>query len=655
MKYASSHIFLLILLGISINSLFAQSDASPKSLQLIPESEKSAYQRLTQPHEQLILNNYDLKYHRFFLFADPAKKYIKGSVTSYFVAAQTGMSSIQFELYATMSADSAFHRGTKYSVNHTGNVITIPLGGTIPEGALDSVTVYYHGNPTTSGFGSFGNEIHSGAPAMWTLSEPYGASDWWPSKNDLTDKIDSIDVFVVTPKGNHVASNGLLVSETPYGANSVLAHWKHRYPIVSYLVAIASTNYARFTDYYRTGTDSLAVLNYVYPEDSAELRYGASTVLPSLALFEKLFSPYPFHDEKYGHAQFGWGGGMEHQTMTFLGKGAFNSGTIAHELAHQWFGDMITCGSWHDIWLNEGFATYCAALRDEVYDPGYWPVWKKNTISYICSSNGGSVYCDDTTSVDRIFSGRLSYSKGAMLLHMLRWVLGDDHFFKGMKSYVSDPKLMHGFALTSDFKAHMEAASGHDLTGFFSDWYTGQGFPSYMIKVEPIKDQMLQEQSISVTIYQSQSHASVSFFELPVPIQFFGKGRDTTIVFNHTFSGEIFFINPGFSIDSMKFDPELWLVSAKNNITLGINDLPAGKEIKLRPNPASDLLYVQHNLGKINSLEILNLEGKQESIRIKKEEENHFEINTQMLSPGMYLLRITYKEGIVTRKFIVKR
>jgi aminopeptidase N len=647
----TSHNLKLILLVLLITEmgLFAQQP-SLKTQTFISESEKSAYKQLTQPHESLILNNYDLKYHRFFLFADPVNSFISGSVTSYFVASQAEMSSIQFELYATMSADSAFYHGVRHTVSHTGNVIEIPFGTSISTGVLDSVTVYYHGNPTTSGFGSFGNEIHDGAPAMWTLSEPYGASDWWPSKNDLTDKIDSIDVHAVTPIGNHVASNGILISETPYGTNSVLAHWKHRYPIVSYLIAIASTNYARFSDYLISGADSLQVLNYIYPEDSAFLRGAAATVLPSIALFEELFAPYPFRAEKYGHAQFGWGGGMEHQTMTFLGKDAYNAEIIAHELAHQWFGDMITCGSWHDIWLNEGFATYCAGLRYEFVDPQFWYLWKLNNISNVCRYPGGSVYCDDTTSVNRIFDGRLSYSKGALLLHMLRWVMGDDDFFKGMKSYANDSTLRYKFALTEDFKAHMESASGRDLTEFFADWYTGQGYPKYTVNVGQSTDN-----TTSVTIYQSQSHVSVSFFEMPVPIQFFGEGRDTIIVFNHTFSGEVFLTNPGFIVQSIKFDPDLWLISAQNNVTLGVDDLPAGKNLILMPNPANDFLVIMHNLGKVYLLDIMTLDGKTEPVILTKQGSEQMEIDTRNLKPGMYLLRIKSKEGTVTRKFIVKR
>jgi len=233
---------------------------------------------------------------------------------------------------------------------------------------------------------------------------------------------------------------------------------------------------------------------------------------------------------------------------------------------------------------------------------------------------------------------------------MLRWVVGDTSFFNGMKSYLNDPKLRYGFARTSDFKAHMEATSDRDLTEFFADWFYGQGFPTYTVNVGQMADN-----NISVTIYQSQSDASVSFFEMPVPVQFFGAGKDTIIVFNHTYSGEIFSANPGFAVDSLKFDPDLWLLSANNVTTLGKDDLPAGKNLTLIPNPATDHLYIQHNLGKINSIEILAMDGKAETIQLKTQDDSHLEIDIQHLDAGMYLLRIGYQDGIVTRKFLVKR
>ena len=650
MKFNSARYFIFFLLICLNAGVSAQEKLAADGLQQIADHEKAAYSKLMLPHESLIVNNYDLKYHRFFLFADPSVNSIGGSVTSYFVATQSGMESIQFELYKTLSADSAFYHGVKKSPTHNGNVVTVPFGKNLAVGSLDSVTIYYHGDPTSSGFGSFGREFHAGAWALWTLSEPYGASDWWPSKNDLTDKIDSIDMFVVTPKGNHVASNGLLISETSYGSNAVLAHWKHRYPIASYLIAIASTNFARFSDYYVTAGSSLEVMNYVYPEDSALLVNNAKDAIPAMQLFEEIFTPYPFRAEKYGQAQFGWGGGMEHQTMTFLGKSAFSRETITHELAHQWFGDMITCGSWHDIWLNEGFATYATGLRYERTDKEYWDLWKRSNISYVCSSNGGSVYCDDTTSVNRIFDSRLSYRKGALILHQLRWIIGDSAFFKGINNYLEDPKLKHGFARSSDFQKHMEASSGLKLDGYFADWLYGQGYPTYTLKVTQSPDH-----SASVTLNQAQSHSSVSFFEMKVPIMFAGEGRDTTIVFNNTSSGQSFTFNPGFSISTVTFDPERWLISSNNSVSLGIGDLPAGKYLTLSPNPASNQLSINHNLGPVKSVEVTTLQGKSVKALPIETGETGITINVNPLKNGMYILRLEFQQGIVTRKFVVKK
>jgi aminopeptidase N len=625
-------------LALSFNA-YTQND-----LNRIAESEKKAYQLLNTPQEQLVEDNYDLKYHRFFFIINPAKAKLSASVTSYFVATQPDMSSIQFELAPNMIADSAYHNGVIHDIDHSGKIITIAFNNTIAEGILDSLTVYYHGIPT----GKFAHHTHNGIQEISTLSEPFGSSDWWPSKNDLTDKIDSIDVYVVSPNGIHVACNGVLVSETPFDATSTLAHWKHRYPIVSYNIAIAATNYARYSDYYVTGNDSLEILNYVYPEDSALLYNNISTVLQSMRYFEKYFGPYPFRAEKYGHAEFGFSDAMEHQTMSFIGKDIFKPEIIAHELVHQWFGDMITLSTWEDIWLNEGFATYFGAYWYGTVTPDFWLSWKRDIIKNVCSLKDGSVYCKDTTNPGRIFDGRLSYGKASMVLNMLRWIMGDEKFFEGIKSYASDPKLMYGLTRTSDFKAHMEAASGLDLTGFFDDWFTGQGYPTYTVNISQLPDN-----STTVTIYQAQSHKSVSFFELPVPIQFFGGGRDTIIVFNHTYSGQEFTVNPGFVIDSIIFDPDLQLISSNNKtIPLGIDVLPSGKELKLIPNPVSNFLSVQHNLGRINSIAILNMDGKQELTRLKKEDETGIEINTEKLKPGMYLLRITYKDGIVTKKFI---
>ena len=605
--------------------------------------------------QAITTNNYDLKYHRFNWFIDPAQRYISGSVTSYFIATQAGMNSIQFQLNSILSADSALVKGKSYSIDHTGDLITIPLNHVVQIGKLDSVTVFYHGIPDSNGFGSFNNYVHNGAPSMWTLSEPYGASDWWPSKNDLTDKIDSIDVFVVMPKGNHAASNGVLVSETPYGLNSTLAHWKHRYPIASYLIAVAVTNYARYSDYYKTATDSIEILNYVYPEDSVELRAATPDVIKSMGLFEQLFSPYPFRKEKFGQAEVNIGGGMEHQTMTFLGKSSFNHFVLTHELAHQWFGDMITCGTWEDIWLNEGFATYCLLLSYEYLftDSYYYNAYIREIRDDVLLKQQGSVFCNDTTSTSRIFSSSLSYNKGASLLRMLRWILGDKDFFQGIRNYLNDPELKYGFARTSNLKKHLETQSGKDLTTYFANWFKGTGVPNYSTQVNQQLDL-----STLVTINQSQYNSDVSFFNMVIPIEFKGINSDTTLIFDNTYSGQTFYFKPDFRIDSVFFDPKHYILYNQSDITLNqvtLNQVIPDNRVSILPNPVTKFMQVHHKPGVIQVLQILNLEGKSEITTLTKQDNTFIELNTEKLQPGMYILKIGTSDWIETKKFIVTK
>jgi aminopeptidase N len=647
--------YILINAALFINiSINAQNEVSKSNyLQLpAPKHQSDKYQKSRQ---SIVLNNYDLKYHRFLWFIDPAQRYISGSVTSYFTPTSDQMSSIQFELKAGLNVDSVLYGGKKTSFNNADSLITINLNPVLLNGRLDSVTIFYHGVPPSTGFGSFENYEHNGAPSMWTLSEPYGASDWWPSKNDLTDKIDSIDVFVVMPKGNHAASNGILVSEKPYNDNSTIAHWKHRYPIASYLIAIAVTNYARYSDYYVNGTDSLEILNYVYPEDSVSLRGTTSDIVRTIALFEQYFSPYPFKKEKYGHAECNFGGGMEHQTMTFLGRKSYNFHTITHELAHQWFGNMVTCGSWEDIWLNEGFATYSVLLAYEyLFTDDYWfQIYLQELKNGVISKPQGSVFCNDTTSVPRIFSSSLSYLKGACLIHMLRWLLGDDNFFQAIRNYLNDPALKYSFARTRDLKKHLEMQSGKDLTRFFDDWFYGSGIPDYSISVQQTN------LNTEVIINQTPFNSNVDFFAMMVPIKFKGEGvKDTTIVFDHTFSGQTFNIEPGFKIDSIFFDPNKKILY--RNADISVNQLQSSlsrtegvENIQIATNPAKAILKLKLNSGKINYLQIVGLDGKQEISIPYKHEGSIVEVDIRNLQNGVHILKAGTSDWFETTKFIV--
>ncbi len=551
-------------------------------------------------------DQFDLKFHRFQLTVDPAVCFISGSVTSYFEVVKSSVSQISFDLNDSLITDSVKFHSTLLTFSQPGNqTLLINFPTPLAFGQLDSVTVYYHGIPPSgAGFGSFIQSTHNGTPIIWTLSEPFGAKEWWPCKNDLSDKIDSVEMIVTTPQQYRVASNGMLLSETLNGAEKTY-RWKHRYPIAAYLIAIAVTDYAVYSDYASVNGNNIEVLNYVFPENLVDAQNNSPNLLPVFNIYDSLFMPYPYINERYGHAQFGWGGGMEHQTMTFLVNFGFE--LMAHEFAHQWVGDMITCSNWHDIWLNEGFATYWTGLTYEnLFNQYYWKIWKSYQIQNITSDPGGSVYCSDTSNVWRIFDGRLSYAKGAMILHSLRWIIGDSAFFSGIKNYLSDPLLKYNYACSDDFISHMETASGQSLTWYFNDWLYGEGYPIYNIQCN-----MQPNFDIDVIIAQTQSHSSVSFFELPVPLRFKDGTHDTVVVFNNSIQGQQFTVNLGFYPDSVLFDPDLWLIAKLDTVVLNVHEIAdMQSSFSVFPNPVQDIITIETNGISSGTIEILDITGR---------------------------------------------
>ncbi|MBL7827389.1 MAG: hypothetical protein JNJ57_12200 [Saprospiraceae bacterium] len=624
---------------------------------LIAEYEKAAWLRAHEAQNRNALvsavNRSDIKYCRVAWQVDPAVRYIRGEVMTTFEPVEA-LNSLEFDFSQALVMDSILYHGNQINYTRNGDVITALFPAMLPAETLDSLTFYYQGVPTSTGFGSFEVNTHEGIPVLWTLSEPYGAMEWWPCKQSLNDKIDSIDVYISSPTGYKAASNGTLMSELTSNGFTT-AHWKHRYPIAAYLVCMAVTNYSVFTVDVPSSVGNIPIVNYVYPERLADAQVGVADNVAHMQFFNELFGLYPFEAEKYGHTQFGWGGGMEHQTMTFVG--GFGFGLLAHELSHQWFGDKVTCGSWQDIWLNEGFATFCTMLCYEQFRPLEWPKFKRDRIKFATQETYGSVYVDDTTSVGRIFSGLLSYSKGSMVLRMLQWKLGDATFFQGIRNYINDPALSFAYAHTSDLQAHLEAVSGIDLDEFFADWVYGQGYPSYLV-------QWQQESDGQVTIHlgQSQSHPSVGFFELPVPLRLYGpNGQTQDVRLDHHFSGEQFIVEPGFSVDSIVWDPELWVIAKNNLITSSVIDPEiANYSLKVSPNPVETgdikaLLYAPVG-GNTASCVLYANDGRElgkQTIRLNAGD-NEIIFQRKQLPAGVYWLNVEIEGQVLKAKVALR-
>lgn len=595
-------------------------------------------------------SNYTIYYSRCVWKVDPGVRYIEGKVTSY-ITASTSTNKITFDLSNSLLVDSILFRNQKIGFMQNANsTLDVQLSATLNANQKDSVTICYKGIPGNTGFGSFIQTIHNNTPVIWTLSEPYGARDWWPCRNGLDDKIDSIDVFIVHPAQYKATSNGLLQSEITAGTTTT-TFFKHRYPIASYLVCFSVTNFSVFTNNVQLGTVNLPVVSYVYPESINDFQPFTYKVLDAMQLFHNTFAPYPFIKEKYGHTQFGWGGGMEHQTNTFLVNTDAN--LMAHELGHQWFGNKITCGSWQDIWLNESFATYCANYYAEKFDTSFFQLVLTNHLAQITSLPDGSVIVDDTTNVNRIFSSRLSYNKGAYVLRMLRFTLGDSLFFRGIRQYQNDTTLQYSFARTADFKKNIEQVSGKDLTYFFDQWITGQGYPSFQIQWSQNKNNWAK-----IKVNETTSHNSVSFFKTPLALTFKNATQQKTIVIQVNSNGAETSADIGFAADTVLIDTEKQLIS-KNNTSTKINSSTATiNDIKLYPNPVHDNLNISlknpsdkkltvqiyNSIGQLISQEQFDTLGQDELLQVTF---RHF-------SKGNYLVKLIAGNNILLTSKIVK-
>ena len=490
-------------------------------------------------------NNIDVTYYNCLWNVNPEVRFIEGVVAIFFKYGEQYNGTVQLDCNTSLTVDSIIYNGAPISFSHADNQINLVLEGN-SLGIIDSTIIYYHGIPESSGLGSFEiDTTSSGNACMWTLSQPFGAKDWWPCKQSLSDKADSIDIKVNVPIGNYVASNGLLVSEDTVN-NKLIAHWKHRYPIATYLIAIAVSNYERYSELVPLTTGNLLVENYAYPEDKGLWQWLSFNTNQAIQYFDSLLVPYPFMREKYGHAQFVRGGGMEHQTMSFMTD--IGSWLMSHELAHQWFGDFVTCGSWKDIWLNESFATFSTGLFYERFSDGFFPIWKSTQRDYIMSMPGGKVLVTDTLTVDSIFNPRLTYSKGAAVLQMLRKTLGDEIFFEGLRSYLNDTTLATCFAYTKDFVRHMELVSNKDLTLFFNQWLEVEGYPVLNIEWYQLNGKL------KLDVVQNHSITDVTPFTFEYPVFLYGNGIEQVKRLNINSSRATYEFEIPFSIDSLKAD-----------------------------------------------------------------------------------------------------
>ena len=577
MKKNITYLFLLL-------AIFGFSQSDSQEFDRMVESEMKSASSLMQLAVNPNTQNYDVTYCELRFTVNPSVLSVSGNVKTTFTSLTNNMSTVTFDFYKkttspfTISSVKINNVATTFSHNATHELV-INLPSTLNTGDSATAEIIYSGVPSTLE-GAFSIGTHNSNPVLWTLSEPFGARDWWPCKQDLNDKISSIDVYITAPSTYVSVSNGLEVSQTISGTDKT-THFHHNYPIPAYLVAIAVTNYQIYNQQGGLGTTAspyFPIVNYIYPEEATSSISSLAVTPNIINFFESIVGNYPFRTEKYGHARAGLNGGMEHTTVSFMNS--WGRSLIAHEMAHQWFGDKITCGTWKDIWLNEGITEYLAGLDVENYAGSTGFVsWKSGKINSITSATNGAVYLTDAEalSVNRIFSSRLTYNKGSMVTHMLRWKMGDTAFFQALRNYLSDTNLAYGYAITTDFKAHLEAVYGNSLTEFFNDWVYNQGYPTYTITA-----QNWGAGQAKITVNQTQSDPSVTYFEMPLEIRLSGAGGLThDVVVEHTSNGQEFIVSVPFVVTGVTFDPNKHIISRNNVATLASNSFDLEQTISV--------------------------------------------------------------------------
>jgi aminopeptidase N len=614
--------------------------------------------------------SHELKYDVTFVHLDVklerTSKYISGGVRTVAKVASPFLDTFMTLLHVNHTIDSMRFNGILVTPLRQDSMVKFSVpNAPLTNGTSFTVMTYYKGTPPSggsaigSGMTSAASWYGGGNRATWSLSESFVAYHWWPCKQILTDKIDSSWVYITTDSTNKAGSNGLLKNVVVVG-NKKRYEWKSKKPIAYYLISVAVSRFKEYNFYAKPQylpNDSILIQNYIdasaytnpgwISSDLVELNKMPQT----MNFLCNAYGMYPFYKEKYGHCMVALGGGMEHNTMTTIGY--FDFYIDAHELGHQWWGDNVTCKSWGDIWLNEGFASYTEHLVAEYLDPTNFATNLNSVHNNVMSQPGGSIFFtgSDTLNSGRIFSSRLTYDKGGAIIHSLRFLTNNDSvWFNTLRGFQNTYKNSTASAL--DFQNYYQASTGINPTQFFSQWYYGQGYPTFNVKYNYTGTQFILKSS------QTVSAASVTpVFITPLEYKISRTAKpDTFIRVMHTNPVEIYTLNITGTVTGVFCDPKNWIlnlvVGPARDFTLGVAPTPTDvtsideaelfNEVKIGPNPTKGNLLISNPLNASGSAKIFDLSGKllAEKVLVK---ETIFDLAS--FSSGIYLVKITDAKG----------
>lgn len=607
-------------------------------------------------YQNNIMNRYDIKYLKLDFAAEPASKFIDGSCM-YTVVAKQPLDTFAIEFKQTMTLDSVFVNNAKQNFTRSNDHIYIAFANAVSAGTQLNVKFYYKGIPANGMISGVDNSI--GLSYTGPVSESFQAREWFPAKQLLNDKIDSADIWVTTTAPNIVGSNGLLKQVVDLANNKKQYRWHTNYPMSYYMPFFGVGNYLDYRNYAKpvaiTG-DSILIQHLIANNQSYfNSQKAALDETPHyVEKMSELFGLYHFYKEKYGHVQVRIGGGMEHQTMSTMHN--FDDELVPHELGHQWFGDNVTCATWSDIWLNEGFAAYCQYLMRE-FSPSTF--FTNTAFSHmgevhfnVLAQPGGSVYVPaaDAYNEGRIFDPRLSYNKGSATIHNLRFEMQSDTlFFNTLKEY--QRRFKDSFATTTDFKTVAEQVSGKNFTNFFDQRIYGQGYPTYNISYT--KDG---NDSLMFTVSQTTSMPAITpFFSGLLELKITSAQGDTIIKINNTTNNQQYKIKYEKTPTGFQVDPNNWVLNKVGDIVTSINTITAAQAgVSIFPNPASSFVKLKLPANTYHTLQIADVQGRIVESRNIQPSTTNLQIDFQ-LNSGIYFIKLAGKKGNVVSKILVSK
>lgn len=597
---------------------------------------------------------YDMKFVHLNLNLERTTKYVSGNAKTVARVSAAALDTFMTLLHENLVIDSIYFNNVNVPFTRADSMVKVKVQPALPANATFTAVVYYKGLPPNGGaaIGSGFSNGTSGAWNMqctWSLSESFVAYHWWPCKQALTDKIDSSWVFVTTDSTNKVGSNGLLKNVVTIG-NKKRYEWKSRTPIDYYLISVAVSKYREYKLYAKPQylvNDSILIQNYIYTtaftnNNWINTQKTELDQMPEVLEFLcDMYGMYPFYKEKYGHSMAPFSGGMEHQTMTSLGF--FDYYVDAHELGHQWWGDNVTCKTWADIWINEGFASYTEHLTAQYLDPpSFMPNLNAAHLS-VMSQPGGSVFFTgaDTLNSNVIFDSRLTYDKGGAIIRSLQFLTNNDSlWFNTLRGFQNTYK--NSTASVVDFKNYYDAQTGINSTQFFSQWYYGQGYPTFSVSYNTIGNTLMLKST------QQVSMPSVTpLFITPVEYKITRAGApDTLVRVVHSTTTEVYYFALTGTVTGIVCDPNNWIINkalgpfVDPSIAAGLEPgAVVTDEFQAWPNPVNQFLHLRP--ASASTVKLYDLQGRLVAERVVR----GGQVDVSALEPAVYLIQVYDGEG----------